>query len=145
MAQTLNYKIRKLSQQYNIQAVVETAKQIQKDLEDEMLWNSLTTAQKTKWFKEQCAKYNLTTKQIRNQIKVNELPEIGDHGGSRAYFTVFLPRNEVIGSDELSPWKLEIGGAYVKDKNGGIWMTARGLKGKEKQIKEVIRLNRKGE
>ena len=145
MAQTLNYKIRKLSQQYNIQAVVETAMQIQKDLEDEMLWNSMTTAQKTAWFKEQCEKYNLTTRQIANQIKVNELPEIGDHGGSRAYFTVFLPRNEVIGSDELSPWKLEIGGAYVEENNGGIWMTARGLKGKEKQIKEVIRLNRKGE
>lgn len=145
MAQSLTQKINKLAEQFNIDAIIKTAQQVKADNEDTAQWNAMSTEEKTAWFMNQCAKYNLTTYQYSNQIKVNELQEIKNHGGTKAYFTVFLPRNEIIGSDELSPWKLEIGGAYIGTNNGGIWSTHPGLKGKEKQIAEVIRLHNLGE
>jgi hypothetical protein len=145
MAQSLKQKITKLADQFNIDAIIQTAQEVKVEQVDIQAWTALSTEQKTKWFMDQCAKYNLTTYQRANQINVNELEEIGKHGGKKAYFTVFLPRNEIIGSNELSDWKLEIGGAYVTDNNGGIWSTAKGLKGKEKQIAEVMRLHAKGE
>jgi hypothetical protein len=40
---------------------------------------------------------------------------------------------------------LEIGGAYITERNGGIWSTAPGVEGKELQIAEVVRLHRQGE
>lgn len=145
MAQSLKQKITKLADQFNIDAIIQTAQQVKIDAEDKAQWDAMTTEAKTEWFLAQCALYNLTTHQYSNQIKVNELAEIGKHSGSKAYFTVFLPRNEIIGSDELSDWKLEIGGAYISENNGGIWSTHPGLKGKEKQIAEVMRLHSKGE
>ena len=145
MAQSLTHKIEKLAAQFNIDAIIKTAQQVKLDTEDTKAWDALTTDEKTAWFMEQCQQYGLTTHQRSNQIKVDQLPEIGQHGGTRAYFTVFLPRSEKIGSDDLSPWKLEIGGSYIRNENGGIWSTHPGLKGKEKQIAEVIRLNKLGQ
>lgn len=145
MAQSLTQKINKLAEQFNIDAIIQTAQQVKLDREDTLAWDALTTEEKTQWFMDQCAKYNLTTYQISNQIKVNELPEIGKHGGTKAYFTVFLPRNESIGKDDLSSWHMEIGGAYIREVNNGIWATHSGLKGKEKQIAEVIRLHNLGQ
>ena len=145
MAQSLTQKINKLAEQFNIDAIIKTAQQIKVDVDDRAQWDAMSTEEKTAWFMAQCAKYNLTTHQISNQIKVDQLPEIAKHGGTKAYFTVFLPRNEKIGSNELSPWHLEIGGAYIGTNNGGIWSTHKGLKGKENQIAEVIRLHKQGE
>ena len=145
MAQTLKSKIIKLAQAYSITAIIDTAKEVQIEKADTDAWAVLTTEEKTQWFMEQCAKYNLTTNQRSNQIIVNQLPEIGKHGGSKAYFTVFLPRNESIGKDDLSDWKLEIGGSYIRDENSGIWPTHPGLRGKEKQIAEVMRLHNLGQ
>jgi len=146
MAQSLKSKIRKLSDQFNIDSIVETAVEVRNELLDEQVWNNMTAQQKTDWFYDQCAKYNLTTRQRSNQIIVNELPEIGKHDGTRAYFTVFLPKELHEDGDREIDWKLEIGGAYIDPKkNGGIWYTARGLKGKEQQIAEVMRLHNLGE
>ena len=146
MAQSLTTKIHKLADQFNINAIIETAQKVKFQLEDTDAWNRLSTEEKTQWFYDQCDVYGLTTKQISNQIKVNELPEIGTHKGTKAYFTVFLPRNESIGNpDQLSDWRLEIGGAYIGKNNGGIWPTAKGLKGKEKQIERVMELHYHGE
>lgn len=145
MAQSLTQKIEKLAAQYNIDAIIKTAQQVKLDSEDTNAWNALTTEAKTAWFLDQCAKYNLTTHQRANQIIVDELREVGNHNGSKAYFTVFLPRNESIGKDDLSDWKLEIGGSYIRSENGGIWSTHPGLKGKEKQIAEVMRLHNLGQ
>ena len=145
MAQSLTQKIEKLAAQFNIDAIIKTAQQIKTDAEDKAQWLAMSTEEKTAWFLDQCAKYNLTTHQRSNQIIVDQLPEIGKHGGNKAYFTVFLPRNEKIGSDELSDWRLEIGGAYIGSNNGGIWTTHPGINGKEKQIAEVMRLHQKGE
>lgn len=145
MAQSLKQKITKLADQFNIDAIIQTAQEVKVEQADIQAWNALSTDEKTDWFMQQCAKYNLTTRQLSNQIKVDQLQEVGKHRGDNAYFTVFLPRNEKIGSDELSAWHLEIGGAYVTQRNGGIWSTAPGLKGKEKQIAEVIRLHKLGQ
>lgn len=145
MAQSLTTKIEKLAAQFNIDAIIKTAQQVKVDTEDTKAWNALSTDQKTDWFLAQCSSYGLTTHQRSNQIKVDELPEIGKHDGTKAYFTVFLPRNESIGRDDLSPWKLEIGGSYIRSENGGIWSTHPGLRGKEKQIAEVIRLHKLGQ
>lgn len=145
MAQSLTQKIEKLAAQFNIDAIIKTAQQVKADTEDTKAWNAMTTEAKTQWFMAQCEKYGLNTHQYSNQIKVDQLPEIGQHRGTKAYFTVFLPRNEIIGSNELSDWKLEIGGSYIKENNGGIWVTHPGLKGKEQQISEVIRLHKLGQ
>jgi hypothetical protein len=145
MAQSLTQKIEKLAAQFNIDAIIKTAQQVKVDAEDTRAWDVLATDEKTAWFLAQCASYGLTTRQRANQIIIEELCEIGKHGGTKAYFTVFLPRNESIGKDDLSPWKLEIGGSYIRSENGGIWSTHSGLKGKEKQIAEVIRLHKLGQ
>jgi len=152
MAQSLTTKIEKLAAQFNIDAIIKTAQQVKADTEDTKVWEALTTEQKTAWFMAQCEQYGLTTTQQSNQIKVDQLPEIGKHKETKAYFTVFLPRKlpfKIVNgrcyrSDELSDWKLEIGSSYKRDKNGGIWSTHPGLKGKEKQIAEVMRLHKLG-
>ncbi len=146
MAQSLTNKVRKLAAIYNIDLIIQTAIDVRNALLDEQAWSNLTDDQKTNWFLDQCKKYNLTTSQHGHQIIVNELRAVGNHNGSKAYFTVFLPREEIIGSDELSDWRLEIGGAYNDYKiNGGFWTTAEGLKGKEQQIAEVMRLHALGQ
>jgi len=145
MAQSLKSKIRKLSDQFNIDSIVETAVEVRNELIDEQVWNNMTAQQKTDWFYDQCAKYNLTTRQRGNHIIVNELPEIGKHDGTRAYFTVFLPDEDAVRGTGHDAWHLEIGGAYISNNNGGIWTTSHGLKGKEKQIAEVMRLHNLGE
>jgi hypothetical protein len=144
MAQTLKSKINKLSQAYSITAIIDTAKEIQKEQADIQAWEVLTTEEKTQWFMDQCAKYNLTTKivnhnDIPRRIYVDEFDD-----AHTAYFTVFLPHPgwEI---DGLENWHLEIGGAYVGPNNGGIWVTHPGLKGKERQIAEVMRLHNLGE
>jgi hypothetical protein len=146
MAQSLTQKIEKLAAQFNIDAIIKTAQQVKVDAEDTRAWDAMSTDEKTAWFMAQCSSYGLTTRQRANQIIIEELREVGDHMGTKAYFTVFLPRNESIGRPEqLSDWKLEIGGSYIRSENGGIWSTHPGLKGKEKQIAEVIRLNKLGQ
>ena len=143
MAQTLKNRIRGLSEKYNIDAIIKMAKEVKADVADEQLWNAMSEQQKLDWFYAQCEKYGLTTKQFSNQISVKELPVTGDHGGSRAYFCVFLPKSlhEDGYREELH---LEIGSAYSSIKHGDIWMTASGLKGRERQIAEVIKLNKIG-
>lgn len=139
MAQSMKSKIRKLACQYNIDSIIQTAVEVRNELVDEQSWNIMTDQEKTDWFLNQCKQYNLTVRfndnkgQIPSRYCVNELPS-----GNKAYFTVFLAHNG-------EPWHLEIGGSYIDNNNGGIWFTSPGLKGKEKQIAEVIRLHNLGE
>lgn len=133
MAQTIKSKIRKLASQYNIDAIIDSAVQVRNEMLDEQAWNLMTTEQKTQWFYDQCNTYNLTTHQDHNRIIVDQLTD-----NKRAYFTAFLP------TDNEPEFYFEIGGSYY-DTNGGIWPTARGLKGKEKQISEVMRLHSIGQ
>ena len=144
MAQSLTTKIRKLSQQFNIDAIISTATQVKSQIQDEARWNQLTTQQKTEWFLDQCKKHSLTARTIQQggedfRIVVEEFGNNHDN----AYFTVFLPHKARW--EELEPWHLEIGGAYITERNGGIWSTAPGVEGKELQIAEVVRLHRQGE
>jgi hypothetical protein len=143
MAQTLKNRIRGLSEKYNIDAIIKMAKEVKADVEDEQLWNAMSEQQKLDWFYAQCKKYGLTTEQFSNQIAVKELPCVGDHHGSRAYFCAFLPRS-FHEEGHREGFHLEIGSAYASPKHGNIWMTASGLKGKERQIAEVIKLNQIG-
>ena len=143
MAQTLKNRIRVLSDKYNIDAIIKMAKEVKADVEDEQLWNAMSDQQKLDWFYAQCKKYKLTTSQRSNQISVKELPCLGDHHGTRAYFCVFLPESLDPNKGRLD-FHLEIGSAYASPKHGDIWMTASGLKGKERQIAEVIKLNKLG-
>lgn len=145
MAQSLKSKIRKLSDQYNIDSIVQTATEVRDEIVDEQSWNNLTSQEKLNWFLIQCKKYNLTTKQLSNQISVNELPCVGQHGGKKAYFCVFLPKDLHEDGNRETEVHLEIGGSYIGNNNGGIWTTSRGLKGKERQIAEVMRLHNLGE
>jgi hypothetical protein len=145
MAQSLKQKITKLADQFNIDAIIQTAQEVKVEQVDIQAWTALSTEQKTKWFMDQCAKYKLTPEVIQHdgtdwRICVKELKET-----DKAYFTVFLPHIDAWRGVETEAWHLEIGGAYVTDNNGGIWSTAKGLKGKEKQIAEVMRLHAKGE
>jgi hypothetical protein len=141
MAQTLKSKLNKLSQAYSITAIIETAKEIQTEQADKMIWDAMSTEEKTQWFLNQCARYNLTPEFIQDwRICVKELKE-----GTKAYFTVFLPHKDAFRGTESDAWHLEIGGAYIGDNNGGIWTTHPGLKGKERQIAEVIRLHKLGQ
>jgi hypothetical protein len=144
MAQTLKNRIRVLADKFNIDAIITMAKEVKADIEDEQLWNAMSDQQKLDWFYAQCKKYKLTTSQRSNQISVKELPCVGDHGGSRAYFCVFLPQSLHEDGHRETELKLEIGSAYASPKHGYIWMTASGLKGKERQIAEVIKLNKLG-
>lgn len=145
MAQSLTSKISKLAQTYSITAIIDTAKQVQQEQADIAVWDAMSTDEKTEWFYNQCKKYSLTTTKFANQISVNELLCSGKHGGTKAYFCVFLPHptDNFRGSDP-SAWHLEIGSAYASPKHGTIWPTARGLKGKELQIQQVIRLHKEG-
>lgn len=144
MAQSLKSKVRKLAEQFNIDAIVKTAKEVQLDIQDEQAWDQLSNQEKLDWFYAQCKKYNLTTKQISNQISVIELPCVGKHHGTKAYFCVFLPKSMHEDGYREDEFHLEIGSAYASLKHGEIWTTSAGLKGKEKQIAEVIRLNKLG-
>lgn len=141
MAQSLKSKIRKLSDQYNIDSIVQTATEVRDEMKDELAWNVMNDNQKTDWFINQCKHYNLTTEIIEHKNKPFRIIVKEFHGKhyDKAYFTVFLARS----CDE--PWHLEIGGAYTGTNNGGIWSTNRGLKGKERQIAEVMRLHNLGE
>lgn len=146
MAQSLKSKVKKLAEAYSITAIIETAREVQIEQADRALWDAMSTDQKTKWFYDQCKKYNLTPKQIHNQISIDELPCVGNHSGHRAYFCVFLPHaTDNFRGDSDNAWHLEIGGAYIGKENGGIWPTNPGLKGKERQIEQVIRLHNQGE
>lgn len=138
MAQTLTSKISKLAQIYSISAIIDTAKQVQIEQASIAVWDAMSTEERKEWFLKQCAKYNLTTKEVGHQIKVIELPEIGNHGGTRAYFTAFMPR------EQDPEFHMEIGSAYASSKHGEIWLTERSLKGKEFQIEQVIRLHKEG-
>jgi hypothetical protein len=140
MAQSLTQKINKLAEQFNIDAIIQTAQQVKLDREDTLTWNTLTTEEKTQWFMDQCAKYNLTTRSNQCQISINEFK-----GYKTAYFTVFLPHEDSFRGTEPKAWHLEIGGAFAADVNGGIWATHSGLKGKEKQIAEVMKLHNLGQ
>ena len=144
MVQSLKSKVKKLTEAYSITAIIETAKEVQIEQADRALWDAMSTDQKTEWFYDQCKKYNLTTSQIGNQISINELPCVGKHSGHRAYFCVFLPDDGAWRGNGQEAWHLEIGGAYVGRENGGIWATSPGLKGKEIQIAEVMKLNKAG-
>ena len=146
MAQSLKSKISKLSNQYNIDSIIQTATEVRNELIDIKAWDNLSVDEKTEWFLKQCKKYNLTPNflvhnDIVSRICVEELP-----CGKNAYFTVFLPRDDQFRRDENDDgWHLEIGGSYIEENNGGIWYTHPGLKGKEKQIAEVMRLHNLGE
>jgi hypothetical protein len=145
MAQTLKSKIKKLSEIYSITAIIETAEELKIEKTDQALWDAMSTEEKTKWFYDQCEKYNLTWSQHTNQISIDQLPCVGKHSGHRAYFCVFLPHktDNFRGADD-NAWHLEIGGAYIGRENGGIWATSPGLKGKERQIAQVMELNKAG-
>ena len=143
MAQSLKYKIRKLAEQFNIEAIIQTAKEIKSDISDEQDWDSMSNQEKLEWFHAQCALYGLTTTQRSNQIGVNELPCVGKHHGTKAYFCVFLPK-ELHEDGRSEDFHLEIGSAYASLQHGEIWSTHSGKLGKEKQIAEVIRLNKLG-
>lgn len=140
MAQSMKSKIRKLAYQYNIDSIIQTAIDVRNDMLDEQAWNNMTDQEKTDWFLNQCKQHNLTVRfndnkgKIPSRYCVNELPS----NTNKAYFTVFL-------AHDGEPWHLEIGGSLSSNNNGGIWPTAVGLKGKERQIAEVIRLHNLGE
>lgn len=144
MAQSLKSKIKKLSEAYSITAIIETAQEVQIEKADCALWDAMSSDQKTVWFYDQCKKYNLTLSQYGNQLSVDQLPCVGNHSGHRAYFCVFLPDDDDFRGNGSAGWHLEIGGAYIGRENGGIWATSPGLKGKEFQIAEVIKLNKAG-
>lgn len=144
MAQSLKSKVRKLAEQFNIEAIIKTANEVQSDIKDEQDWNNMSNQEKLQWFYDQCKKYNLTTKQFSNQISINELPCVGSHHGSRAYFCVFLPKDMHPDGHRETHFHLEIGSAYASPEHGEIWSTHPGKIGKEKQISEVIRLNKLG-
>ena len=146
MAQTLKSKISKLAQAYSITAIIDTAKEVQIEQADIQAWEILTIEEKTQWFLDQCAKYNLTTRTVNHDGIPRRICVEEWKGSDTAYFTVFLP-HPVWASDNDTGcgWHLEIGGAYVGPNNGGIWGTHAGLKGKEKQIAEVMRLHKLGQ
>ena len=145
MAQTLKSKISKLAQAYSITAIIETAKEVQIEQADILAWDTLTIEEKTQWFLDQCAKYNLTTRTVDHQNIPRRICVDEFKSSDAAYFTVFLPHPVWETENLPEGWHLEIGGAYVGPNNGGIWITHAGLKGKEKQIAEVMRLHKLGE
>ena len=133
MAQSLKSKITQLSNAFNIDAIIDTANEIKTEIADQAVWEAMSADQKTEWFLGQCKKYNLTPEIEERSIYVKELSS----NGERAYFIAFLPRKGVT-------WHLEIGGSYNHKVNGGLWSPSPGLKGKERQIAEVIKLNKAG-
>ena len=141
MAQSLKSKIRKLTYQYNVEAIIDTAHEVRADIKDEEDWIVMSNEEQLQWFYDQCKHYGLTTKQRSNHISVVELPEVGNHGGPKAYFTVFLPSSMHEDGDWEHGIHLEIGSAYANSKAGQIWPRHPGKRGKEKQIAEVMRLH----
>jgi hypothetical protein len=139
MAQSLKHKVRKLAEQFNISAIISTAKEVQVDMADEAAWNALTNQQRLDWFEAQCKLHGLTIKPFSNQLSINEfkLPKSYQH----PYFCVFLPK-DLHEDGPREDLHLEIGSAYASPEHGDIWPTHPGLKGKEKQIAEVMRLRK---
>jgi hypothetical protein len=139
MAQSLKHKIRKLSDQYNIDSIIQTTKIIQKELKDEAVWDSMTDQEKTIWFLDVCQKLKLNTEIFSENNKPCRIIIKEFDDPNKAYFTVFFPRNG-------DPWHLEIGGSFTNSKrNGGIWQTAKGKNAKIDQIQQVMRLHWNGE
>lgn len=138
MAQSLKLKVRKLAEQFNINAIIATAQEVQTDMADEAQWNALSNQERLEWFKAQCAKYGLTTKQFSNQLSINEFKHPLSY--QHPYFCVFLPKE--LHEEGHANFHLEIGSAYASPKHGDIWSTHPGLKGKERQIAEVMRLRK---
>ncbi|CAB4158379.1 hypothetical protein UFOVP700_7 [uncultured Caudovirales phage] len=146
MAQSLKSKIRKLSEQFNIAAIISTAEEIARDQEDSDAWDRLTADEKTAWFMDQCALYGLTvTNHALNPTKYNNRLIVEEFRGPNShkvpYFTVFLPCTSSWRGTGDSAWHLEIGSAYAHS-CGTIWPTHPGLEGKAQQIAEVMRLRR---
>ncbi len=140
MAQSLKLKIRKLAQQFNVNAIIATAQEVQADISDEAQWNALSNQQRLEWFRAQCKLYNLTVVQRHNQLAINEFIKL-KNSYQHPYFCVFLPK-EMHEDGHREDFHLEIGSAYASPKHGEIWSTHPGLKGKEKQIAEVMRLRK---
>lgn len=138
MAQSLKSKVRKLAEQFNIDAIIQTAQEIKTDILDEQEWQRMNNDAKLEWFLNICNQNGLTVTTRAHQISVNELPAVGKHHGTKAYFCAFLPR------EQDNEFHIEIGSAYASTKHGEIWYTHPGKLGKEKQIAEVIRLNKLG-
>jgi len=124
MAQSLTSKINKLALTYSIAAIIDTAKQVQKEQADIAVWDAMSNEEKTEWFLDQCKKYNLTPLHYENSIYVKEF-----HAQHEPYFVAWL---ETCGTGH---WHLEIGNSLYN-----IWPTASGIKGQEEQIKQVMRL-----
>ena len=139
MAQSLKLKVRKLAEQFNINAIITTAQEVQVDMADEAAWNAMSNQERLDWFKEQCAKYGLTIRQFSNQLSINEFKHKNSY--EHPYFCVFLPQ-ELHEDGGRKNFHLEIGSAYASAKHGDIWSTHPGLKGKERQIAEVMRLRK---
>ena len=155
MAQSIKTKIRTLTKVHNIDAIIQMAQEVKEEMLDEQDWDRMSNQEKLQWFYDQCALYGLTTSQYANQISVVdsqyanqisvvELPCVGNHDGSKAYFTVFLPKDMHEDGHREQVFHLEIGSAYANHKVGSIWYTSPGRLGKEKQIAEVIRLHAEG-
>ena len=138
MAQSLKLKIRKLAEQFNINAIISTAQEVQLDMADAQAWDALSNPQRLDWFLGQCKLYNLTISQRHNQLSIVEFKHPLSY--QHPYFCVFLPEELHLdaGRDDF---KLEIGSAFAA-KQGEIWSTHPGLKGKEQQIAEVMRLRK---
>lgn len=139
MAQSLKLKVRKLAEQFNINAIISTAQEVQLDMADEAVWNALSNQERLDWFNGQCAKYGLTTKPLSRQLSITEFTRPNSY--QHPYFCVFLPK-ELHEEGQHENFYLEIGSAYASPKHGDIWATHPGLKGKEKQIAEVMRLRK---
>ena len=138
MAQSLKLKVRKLAEQFNINAIISTAQEVQMDMADAAAWDALSNQERLDWFNGQCAKYGLTTKQFSNQLSIKEFKHPLSY--QHPYFCVFLP--EELHEEGREHFKLEIGSAYASPAHGDIWSTHPGLKGKEQQIAEVMRLRK---
>lgn len=139
MAQSLKLKVRKLAEQFNINAIISTAQEVQLDMADEAAWNALSNQQRLDWFLGQCKLYNLTICQLHNQLSIVEFKHKNSY--QHPYFCVFLPK-ELHEEGRRDNFHLEIGSAYASPKHGDIWYTHPGLKGKEQQIAEVMRLRK---
>lgn len=126
MAQSLKSKISKLAQAYSITAIIDTAKQVQIEQADIAVWDAMSNKEKTEWFLGQLTKYNLTPEYNKTSIHVKEFTS-----SKEPYFIAWMPV-----SDE---WHLEIGNTLYN-----IWPTARGIKGQEEQIKQIMRLRKEG-
>jgi len=128
MAQTLTSKITKLAEIYSITAIIDTAKQVQKEQADIAVWDAMSADEKTEWFLNQLKKYNLTPFHVETAIYVKEFIN-----SKEPYFIAWL---ENCGTGY---WHIEIGNSLYN-----IWPTARGIKGQEEQIKQVMRLRKEG-